>query len=369
MGKYTVMGLIFANMHDSALSELTSRRAMGSVPFGGRYRLIDFPLSNMVNAGISRVGIITKQNYQSLMDHLGSGKAWDLSRKTEGLYMLTASGADEEYDGRLKPLIGVESFIAGAKTEYVILADSHVVGNIDYAAIVQKHVESGADITVAYSDGSAPRLRDNLLLTLSRDNWVRDIVVGDGEGQESSFGLGLYVISRTLLLRLIREAAGRSMVSFERGVLQRNKDYLKIYGYNVPEWNAPIYSLQSYFAANMALLEESVRQELFPAGRPIYTKVRDCSPAIYGLKSDVTHSLVADGAHIEGKVVNSIIFRDVSVGKIAVVENCIVMQGSVITPASSLTCAILDKNVTVKEGRKLQGVESYPLYIKKGMTV
>ena len=94
MGKYTVMGLIFANMHDSALSELTSRRAMGSVPFGGRYRLIDFPLSNMVNAGISRVGIITKQNYQSLMDHLGSGKAWDLSRKTEGLYMLTASGAD-----------------------------------------------------------------------------------------------------------------------------------------------------------------------------------------------------------------------------------------------------------------------------------
>ena len=244
-----------------------------------------------------------------------------------------------------------------------------MVGNIDYAAIVQKHVESGADITVAYSDGSAPRLRDNLLLTLSRDNWVRDIVVGDGEGQESSFGLGLYVISRTLLLRLIREAAGRSMVSFERGVLQRNKDYLKIYGYNVPEWNAPIYSLQSYFAANMALLEESVRQELFPAGRPIYTKVRDCSPAIYGLKSDVTHSLVADGAHIEGKVVNSIIFRDVSVGKNAVVENCIVMQGSVITPASSLTCAILDKNVTVKEGRKLQGVESYPLYIKKGMTV
>ncbi|MBP3388448.1 MAG: glucose-1-phosphate adenylyltransferase subunit GlgD [Clostridia bacterium] len=369
MGKYTVMGLIFANMHDSALSELTSHRAMGSVPFGGRYRLIDFPLSNMVNAGISRVGIITKQNYESLMDHLGSGKAWDLSRKTEGLYMLTAPGADEEYDGRLKPLLGVERFLAGAKTEYVILADSHVVGNIDYAAMVQKHVETGADITVAYSDGATPRLRDSLLLTLSRDNWVRDIVVGSGDTAESSFGLGLYVLSRTLLLRLIREAAGRSVASFERGVLQRNKDYLKIYGYEVPEWTMPIYSIQSYFAANMALLDPQVRQKLFLTGRPIYTKVRDCCPAIYGLKADVSGSLVADGAHIEGKVVNSIIFRDVSIGKNAVVENSIVMQGSVITPSASLQCAILDKNVTVKEGRKMQGVESYPLYIKKGMTV
>ena len=369
MGKYTAMGLIFANMHDSALPELTANRAMGSVPFGGRYRLIDFPLSSMVNAGITRVGVITKRNYESLMDHLGSGKAWDLSRKTEGLYMLTSYGADEEYEGRITPLSGSERFLEGAKAEYVVLADSHVVGNVDYAALLQAHVDSGADITVGYKDGRPPRMRDDLLLSLSRDNWVRDIIIGAGENHDASFGLGLYVISRTLLLRLIREAAGRSVLSFERGVLQRHKDYLRIYGYAVPEWTAPIYSLPSFYAANMAMLDNEVRQRLFPPGRPVYTKVRDCCPASYGLDSDVTDSLVADGTHIEGRVAHSILFRDVSVGKHAVVENAIVMQGSVIMSSAHLRCVVLDKNVTIREGRSLQGVEDYPIHVKKGMTV
>ena len=147
MGKYTATGLIFANRHDEAIREMTAHRSMGSLPFGSRYRLIDFPLSNMVNAGITRVGVITKKNYASLMDHLGSGKAWDLSRKKEGLYVLTAQSSDEDYDGRLKPLIDLESFVKAAKTEYIVLTDSYVVGSIDYAAMLQEHVESGADIT------------------------------------------------------------------------------------------------------------------------------------------------------------------------------------------------------------------------------
>ena len=369
MGKITAMGLIFANMHDGALPELTANRSMGSVPFGGRYRLIDFPLSGMVNAGITRVGVITKRNYDSLMDHLGSGKAWDLSRKTEGLCLLTAYCADEEYEGRIKPLSGAERFLEGAKAEYVVLADSYVAGNIDYAALLQAHVDSGADITVGYKDGCAPGLRDDLLLSLSRDNWVRDVMIGGGENREASFGIGLYVISRTLLLRLTREAAGRSVLSFERGVLQRHKDYLRIYGYAVPEWTAPIYSLPSFFAANMALLDNDVRRRLFVTGRPVYTKVRDCCPATYGLNSDVTDSLVADGAHIDGCVRHSILFRDVSVGKHAVVENAIVMQGSVIMQSAGLCCAVLDKNVTVREGRQLRGVEDYPIHVKKGVTV
>lgn len=369
MGKYTATGLIFANRHDGAVREMTAHRSMGSLPFGGRYRLIDFPLSNMVNAGITRVGVITKKNYASLMDHLGSGKAWDLSRKKEGLYVLTAQGSDEDYDGRLRPLIDLESFIHAAKTEYIVITDSHVAASIDYAAMLQAHAESGADITVAYVNGKAPRLRDTLILSLGDDGIVQDIELDMAGGIEASYGIGLYVLSKSLLLEIIHEARRRGVTNFERDFLQHGKGHIKLCGYEIKEWTAVIYSLQSYFEANMALLDEDVRKALFLPGRPVYTKVRDCSPAIYGLNSDVSNSLVADGSHINGKVVNSIIFRDVSIAKHAVVENSIVMQGSVITQDAQLNCVILDKNVTVKESRRLQGVETYPLFVKKGVSV
>jgi glucose-1-phosphate adenylyltransferase len=302
------------------------------------------------------------------MDHLGSGKAWDLSRKKEGLYVLTAQSSDEDYDGRLKPLIDLESFVKAAKTEYIVMTDSYVVGSIDYAAMLQAHVESGADITVAYINGTAPRLRETLLLSLDDFGNVRDIELDMG-GDDAAYGIGLYVLSKNLLLEIIHEARRRGVTSFERDCLQHGKAHLNIHGYEIKEWTAVIYSLQSYFAANMALLDENVRKALFLTGRPVYTKVRDCAPAIYGLDSHVSNSLVADGSHINGKVKNSIIFRDVSIAKHAVVENSIVMQGSVITQDAQLNCVILDKNVTVKESRRLQGVESYPLFVKKGVSV
>lgn len=162
MRNNNVLGLLFSNMHDEALRELTGIRALGSVPFGGRYRLIDFPLSNMVNAGISKVGVITKSNYQSLMDHIGSGKSWDLSRKNEGLYFLPPFGnTDELYNGRVASLSGIMPFLRNSKEEYVVLSDCHVVGNIDYDRLVEEHIASGADVTIAYKKGAPPADMEN----------------------------------------------------------------------------------------------------------------------------------------------------------------------------------------------------------------
>ena len=370
MRKQEVMGLLFSNMHDDSVRELTAGRALGSVPFGGRYRLIDFALSNMVNAGISKVGLVTKRNYQSLMDHLGSGKAWDLSRKNQGLYFLPPFGTSEEmYNGRIVSLAEIEPFLRNSKEEYVVMSDCHVVGNIDYDALLETHRDSGADITIAYKRGPVPDTPDNLLLWTAEDGRVKDIVLNTRPAGESAYGLGLYVLRKELLQRLVATCLGRNYHHFERDVLQRQVENMRLYGYEVPEMTMVISSLGSYFDANMALLNAEVRQQLFLSSRPIYTKVRDCPPALYGLHASVSHSLVADGARVDGTVRNSIIFRDVNIGRDARVENCIVMQGTAVGAGANLCYVILDKNVSIQDGRTLQGFGSYPIYIGKGSAV
>lgn len=370
MRNNNVMGIVFSNMHDNMLSGLTAVRPLGSVPFAGRYRLIDFVLSNLVNAGISKVGIITQDNYQSLMDHIGSGKSWDLSRKNEGLYFLPPfTMSDELYAGRIASLIDIRPFFRNAREEYVILADCHVVGNIDFDRLLEEHIHSGADVTVACKRGYAPRMDESLVLWMNAENRAIDIVLGQCPAAECDYGLGLYVLRKDLLVRLLEAASSRNQMHFERDVLLRHLDDLRIHGYRVPEYTAVISSLGSFFTANMALLDASVRESLFVPQRPVYTKVRDAAPALYGLHASVSNSLVADGCFVEGTVRNSILFRDVRVAKGAVVENSIVMQGAVICENTSINCAVLDKNVVVKSGRTLSGAEDYPLFISKGSVV
>ncbi|MBE6763712.1 MAG: glucose-1-phosphate adenylyltransferase subunit GlgD [Ruminococcaceae bacterium] len=370
MRKTNVLGLIFPNMHEEALRDLTSIRALGSVPFAGRYRLIDFTLSNMVNAGVSKVGVVTKSNYQSLMDHLGSGKAWDLSRKNDGLYILPPFGtSDESYSGRVASLAGMEAFFSNSKEEYVVMSDCHVVANIDYSKLIEAHVASGADITVGYIKGELPRMNNTMTVQVDGTDRITDIAIVDRPEGIGQFGIGLYVLRKDLLVALVKTAVSRNQMHFERDILQRYVDELSIYGYEVTEQALVISSLASYYAANMAMLDTEKRAALFRSDRQIYTKVRDCCPAMYGLNSKVTNSLVADGAHVDGTVRNSIIFRNVKIAEGAVLENCIVMQGAVVFGGTSLDSVILDKNVLVKDQRSLKGFESFPIYIEKNSIV
>lgn len=370
MRKQEVMGLLFSNMHDDSVRELTAGRALGSVPFGGRYRLIDFALSNMVNAGISKVGIITKNNYQSLMDHLGSGKAWDLSRKNEGLYILPPYGSsDQLYEGRIASLSGITPFLRNSREEYVILSDCHVVGNIDYSRLLEAHVASGAEITIGYQHGPLQGVRDGMVLQVAENGRVQDVRLGACTLDACDYSLGLYVMRKDFLMRAVDEAVSRNRMNFERDVLQRHLEKLEVFGYRVPEYAVPITSLDGYFRANMALLQPEVRGALFVPDRPIYTKVRDSSPALYGLHASVSNSLVADGASIEGEVNNSIIFRDVRIERGTRLDGCIVLQGSLVCERTSLGYVVMDKNVVVRAGRVLHGFDSYPVFIAKGSVV
>ncbi len=368
MANANVLGIIYSNAYDSLLSELTSVRTMGSVPFAGRYRLIDFVLSSMVNSGIGKVGVSTKANYQSLMDHLGSGKPWDLSRKRDGITFLPPFGG-EVYENRINALEAMLPYISKSTNEYVLMADCNVVCNLDYTEIIDAHKESGADITIAYKRGIAPKLTHVMSFDMDDTGRINSVKIGDIGEKACNYSLNIIVMSRVLLERLLRSAIVMGSKNFEWDIVAANVNALNIKGHKIETYAKVIDSLQSYYDISMELLAGEEYRQLFPADQPVYTKVRDDMPAIYGICSKATTSLIADGCTIKGTVENSILFRGVYVAEGAVVKNSIVMQDSYISQNASVNCAILDKNVVVKPGRELSGAPTYPLYIGKDITV
>ena len=362
-----VLGLIFSNVHEEKVRELTDIRTMGSVPFGGRYRLIDFPLSNMVNSGINKVGVITKKNYQSLMDHLGSGKAWDLSRKREGLYILPPFGSESNVNNsRIESLASIRTFLENSKEDLVLITDSDVVCNIDYADVISFHVKNNADITVVYRFGKvAKEISAPSVYTIDPDGRVRDMLIAPMAEGECNYGIGMMLIKRGLLIKLVTDCVSRNLYNFKRDLLQRNIKSYRMFGYEFSGFTQTICSMGAYFEANMALMMPTVRAQLFRPDRPVYTKVRDDMPARYGLGAQLSNSLVADGCVIEGEVKNSVLFRGVHVGKGSAVENCVVMQDSVIKQNCRLNYVVMDKNVVIRNDRSLLGFQSYPIFISK----
>lgn len=366
-----VLGLIFANEGDEALSEVTGFRSMASVPFGGNYRLIDFVLSSMVNSGVKKVGVLTNNNYQSLMDHIGSGKPWDLARKSEGLYLLPPFNADaiENYNAsRIGALKNIMEFLEKSSEEYVLMSDCTCVANIDFTGVFDYFDKSGADMVMLYRHGSVPQLKVQTVIHKFEDGRITKLVMAD-EGEKGDYGLKISVIRKSLLQRLVNESFAKGNISFEKDVIMKNIKKINLRGYEVKGFCAVIDSLKSYFDAHFALLESRNYNELFNAERPIYTKVYEDMPAVYGLGSKVKNSLVADGCIIDGTVENSILSRDCRVEKDAVVKNCVLMPHTFVAQAASLDYCITDKGVAVRSGKALSGADSYPVYIGKGIHI
>lgn len=368
-----VLGLIFANMHDNTIEDLTKSRTMGSILFGGRYRLIDFPLSNMVNSGVSEVGVITKSNYQSLLDHLGSGREWDLSRKKGGLHILPPFGnvASVMYRGRLEAMYGAVSFLKNSTAEYVILSDCDIVTNMDFRPIVDAHINSDADITAVCSNGifSMEQTHHSTVFVVNEDKRIYDVLINPQISGSCNVSLNIFIIKKDFLIQLLLESSSRSQYSFERDILQAKVKELKLYAYQYENYYSRIDSIISYYRANIDLLDQANSKKLFLPKVPIYTKIRDNAPCKYGIDAVVKNSLIADGCIIEGEVENSIIFRGVKVDKGAKVKNSIIMQDTVIGKKSDISYIITDKNVTIGSSRLLNGSQVYPLFVGKNASL
>ena len=344
-----IMGIIFSNLHEDLISEITDRRTMGAVPFGGKYRLIDFPLSNMVNSGINKIGVLTKSNYQSLIDHLGTGKAWDLSRKRDGLFILPPFTNTSEYSNRMTTLNSIMPFLKNSTEEYVVISDCDTVCNIDYQKVCNKHLENGADITLVYKHGQIPaKLHDPTVFSLDSRGRIIDVLINSDITGSCSYYMNMMLIKRELLMELINKCISKNTLNFKRDIIQAEYKNLNVFGYEFDGFAPMITSMSNYFNANMQLMDVEVRHDLFRGDRPIYTKVRDDMPTKYGLGSKVTNSLIANGCIIEGEVENCILFKGVHIGKGTKVSNCVIMQDTKIGSDSSLSYVIVDKDLQSK---------------------
>ncbi len=368
----STLGLIFSNIHDNNVPELTAKRTVASIPFCGRYRLVDFALSNMVNSDITKVGIITKSNFQSLMDHIGSGKDWDLARHVGGLYILPPFGVTESsmlYSTRLEALKSVTGFLTKSHEEYVVMSDSDMVCAVDFKPIIAEHISKGSDMTLVYVKKQRGEVggRENVFLDIDEDNKVKEIVY-DSQSETVNVYTNMVIISRTLLISLLSDAFSHGAKSFVKEVISSQLSYGKVRAYEHKGYYEEITSLQKYYDENLRLLNKEVREEVFRKSN-IYTKVKDSAPTRYGENAIVNNSLIADGCIIEGEVYNSIIFRGVTVGRGTVIKNCVIMQNTTVGEQVTMNCIITDKNTLIKDRRTLSGSENHPFYIAKGTVI
>ena len=368
------MGIIFSNVYDSYMGDLTDVRTSAAIPFGGRYRQVDFALSNMSGAGMRHIGIITKYNYESLMNHLGSCQEWDLTLEDRGLVLLPpyATGHTGVYRGKLEALYTALDVLEHAEQDYVLLTDTTVLAAVDYLDALNAHVESGCDITVLTKrlQGSGQR-KYALAVHKDENNRPTDMVVDCAIEDVGEVSMGMFIISRRLLIDAIKHTVPHGKYHLERDFILSgfNAGTLSVNVWSFPHTALFNESLPEYYANSMALLDPAVRSDLFHSSIPIYTKTRNEVPTFYGKKAQVTECITADGCTLAGSCRRSVFFREVTVDEGAEVQDCVIMQGSRVGTGASLQYVILDKDVTVRPYTRLTGSPEHPLYIKKGATV
>ena len=368
-------GLIVSDERTTRLKDLTLSRSTAAVPFGGRYRIIDFILSDMVNAGLTSVGLITEKNYHSLMDHLGSGKEWDLHRKRDGLFILPPFMTKDNagvFRGAVDAIRSVIGYVRRTAEDYVILSWPRVVMNVDLVPMMEQHIATGADVTILYAEDGAlqPEAQSqDLRLIMDEKGRVTDMELDAYRPRSVNRSCDVMILRKELLEYLVEEAFARGEYDFHRDILLKKYRTLNIMGYKYEGFLARVESIESYFTGNMALLNPDVQADLFNPRHPIYTKVKDEVAARYSVSAQVKNSLVADGCVIEGQVENSVLFRGVHVKPGARIFNSIIMQGAEIDENVLLDHVILDKGVKILPGRTLQGYDSFPIVIRKNQTV
>lgn len=370
-----VMGLIYTGERDQQLRELTQERAVAAVPLCGRYRMIDFPLSAMTGSGIRNIGVITQRNYQSLMDHLGSGKEWDLHSKRSGLHILPPFMTSDNigmYSGFLDALRSNTDFLKRSKEKYIVVTDTHMLFSARFDEMVDAHVKSGADITLLYTADATLRAQGpGRFIQVEEDHSVSAIEVDPTLPRLPHQYLESFCIEREKLIDLVDSSVSRGQYHLTRDLLMSgiNSKTLKVnaYEYQGKVWH--LDSVQAYFNCSMDLLHPQKRASLFPQDRPVWTKLRDEMPSRYTPDAKVENSLIADGCIIEGTVENCILFRGVHIAKGAVVRDCIIMQDGKVHEGAELHNCILDKQTTIREHTRLIGPRTYPIVIAKNQTV
>ena len=367
-----VMGIIFTN--DATMGELTNKRTMASIPFGGRYRQVDFALSNLACAGVRHVGIISRHSYQSLMNHIGDGEEWGLELVEGGLEFLTpyAQTTVGTYRGKLESVNNAMDFLEyGDEDELVVMIDSAILSNIDLRAVLDAHVASGKDITVVTKAGICNGEKKIDLALKVEDGEIKDMAVDYVAPAEYAASMDIFVLSKKFLVKSVKDLIARDKFHMDRDLVMGgwNRGLVTVNTYAFEGTAMFNESVEEYFNNTMALLKKDVRADIMNGAHPVYTKVRDRVPTYYGEGCEIENALIADGCILDGEVEDSVLFREVTIGKGAEVEDCILFNNAIIGEGAELKYVILDKDVTVTPGAKLIGTKKNPIIVKRGETV
>lgn len=368
-----VMGIINLSENENDIKELTINRPIAGIPFGGRYRIIDFILSNFVNSDIDNVGIFTQGKFRSIQDHIGSGKHWDLDRKNGGLFMFNPS-VDEHnkiyIKGDIDNFKNNMDYLFRSKEKYVLMAPSYMIYNMDFSKFYDAHIESGADVSVAYVESSNLEKFINCdTITMNENGRITGIGKNNGAYESAKISMEAYLMEKDILIDIIQEAIMVGEFELLKKAVQSKLESLVFRGHEFEGYLACINSIENYYDASLDILDTGIARELFFNHGPIYTKIKDEPPAKYTADSKVRNSLVANGVILEGQVENSILSRRVIVKEGSTVKNCIIMQRCTIEKGCHLENVILDKNVIIGEYNNLSGVKGNPLVIKKDKTI
>ncbi|MGG7325727.1 glucose-1-phosphate adenylyltransferase subunit GlgD [Clostridium baratii] len=360
------LGIINLDENESRMGELVRYRTLAAVPISARYRVIDFVLSNMANSGIEGIGIFTKNKSRSLINHLTNGRPWDLHRKKNGLRVFNFGDYDPSYDDVHNFIENIE-FIKESGKEYILLAPSYMICNIDYKNLIKDHIKNKNDITVVYKDvnDAKENFIDCEVLNINEVNRVISIGENIGKENRANINMEMYIMRTDLFIDIVYE-------SIKSGVYRKIKEYIKsnlndfkVGAFEFNGYLACINSIKAYFDVNLDLLNQKVNKELFFDNKPIYTKSQDEAPTQYTKLSNVSNSIVANGSYIEGTVKNCIIGRRVYVGKGTILKDCVIMQNSIIGDNVEMSKVIADKGTVVNENQNINGTENYPVTIQK----
>ncbi len=338
----STIGLISANYISEELDKVITERPLAAMPFGARYRLIDFPLSNMKNSGISVVGLIMPYNNRSLIDHVGTGKAWNFGRKTHSLFMLPGSVYGKRNNTSkflLRDVIFNFRFIDYDKSDHVLMCASNCVYNMDFRPMIEHHRESGADTTRLY---------------------------GKIDGEDAF--LDCFIINRSFLIDMTSWFHNLDFLGINEIIDQHIAD-AKVERYEFSGYAAMINTMEQYLRTNLKLLDDDIRSELFDPERQILTNVQDRAPTFYAPSAKIKNSLIAAGCIIEGEVENSVIFRSSNVGKGAKIKNSVLMQHCSVGCDAVLNNFVCDKRVLIREGAHVEGSPDTPYFAMKGQIV
>ncbi|MBQ1342685.1 MAG: glucose-1-phosphate adenylyltransferase subunit GlgD [Firmicutes bacterium] len=371
-----VCALVYAGEENPNLRDLVMSRSVAALPVGGRYRAIDFLLSNMVNSGIRNVGIITQKNFKSLSDHLGSGKEWDLSRKKDGLFMLPpfdSTSSAHLYRGMCDAIHSKLDYLEKASQSYCLLTGSYTVYSADYELMMKAHLEHNADITMLYSQEpldfpGQERFKD-VRVSTDEEGRVRDLEVDSNNMRSPKLGMDVYLVKKSLLEYLVQNSCARGGYRFVSDVLIPNLRNLRIFAVRHDGYVQRLHSVYAYYKLNMDMLDSKVRKDLFRPGRPVYTKIKDEPPVRYMEGAHINNCILGDGCELYGSAEGSVLFRGVALGRGARAKNSIIGQGTAVGENCELENVITDKYVRIRKGVRLIGTPQFPVIIRKGAVI